>query len=444
MAVEDADEVAELRAEVARLRAGSHSERSRRTGWWRSVVVTLLVILIAILAPLAVVARWAHDEIAQTDRYVETVAPLASDPIVQAAVVDRLTTQIIDRLAVEAVTQKAVDALGERGLPPLAARGLSSLTGPLADSIEAFIRKQVTALVKSDTFKTTWEEANRQAHTQLVALLTGKNSDTVDVTGNSVSVNLATVIDATRQALIDQGFVLAERLPVVNAQFTIFQSDDIAKAQAGFRLLNAVNTLLPVLIVVLLALALAAARNRRRTLITAMLAVAVSMLLLGVLLNVGRMLYLDAVPSDRIPPDAAAVIFDTFVRFIRTSLRAILVLGLAVALVAWIAGPSTAAVRTRSGTGKAIGLARHGGERVGLDTGRFGVFLHTSKGVIRAAVLGLALVVYVMEDHPTGRFTLILVVVTAVILLVVELLSRPPAPTAGEDAGAPAGTPPTG
>ena len=38
------------------------------------------------------------------------------------------------------------------------------------------------------------------------------------------------------------------------------------------------------------------------------------------------------------------------------------------------------------------------------------------------------LLVYAMADHPTGGFTLILVVVAAVLLLLVELLSRP-APT---------------
>ena len=37
------------------------------------------------LAPLSVVSVWARSEVTDTDRYVDTVAPLAKDPAVQAA-----------------------------------------------------------------------------------------------------------------------------------------------------------------------------------------------------------------------------------------------------------------------------------------------------------------------------------------------------------------------
>lgn len=421
-------EVEELRAEVERLRAAQEAaqeERTRdRTGWWRPVVVTLLVLLIAILTPLGVVARWAHNEVADTDRYVESVAPLAKDPAIQKAVTDRITTEITSRLQLEAVTQEAVDALADRGLPPLAAGSLSALSGPLASSIEGFIQDQVAELVASDEFQTAWEEANRQAHTQLVAVLTGKDTDTVQVSNNTVSVNLATIIDAVKLRLVDRGFTLVERLPTVQAQFTIFQSDDITRAQSAFRLLSALNTFLPIILLVLLGAALVVARQRRRTLIATMLAVAGSMLLLGVALNAFRMVYLDALPTE-VNVDAAAAVYDTLVRFIRLNLRAILVLSLAIAFVAWVSGPGTAAVALRGGTGRAIGWVRSGGERAGLNTGRFGEALGTYKTAIRGAVLCLVLLVYAMADHPTGGFTITLLVVAAVLLLVVELLARP-------------------
>jgi len=428
-------ELDDLRAEVERLRAQVdaapetvplETQQQERTGWWRPVVATVLVVVIAILTPLGVIARWAHNEVADTDRYVESVAPLADDPAIQAAVTDRITTEITTRLQVQAVTQDAINALADRGLPPLAATSLAALSGPLSDSIEGFIHDQVADLVASDQFKDAWTEANRQAHAQLVAVLTGKDSDLVEISNNAVSVNLATVIESVKQRLIDRGFTLAQRLPTVDAQFTIFQSDDITKAQNAFRLLSALNTLLPILLLVLLAAAVGVARRRRTTLIAAMLAIAASMLLLGVALNAFRMVYLDAIPTDQIPVDAAAAVYDTLVWFIRLNLRAILVLSLAIAFVAWISGPTRAAVTVRRGTSGAIGRARHGGERIGINTGAFGEFLGTYKVAIRGGVLGLALVVYAMADHPTGGFTLWLVVIAAVILLVVELLSRPP------------------
>ena len=421
-------EMEELKAEVERLRAAQEQGHARRTGWWRPVVVTVLVVVLAILTPLGVVARWAHNEIADTDRYVESVAPLASDPAIQRAVTDRITTEITSRLQLQAVTQEAVDALAAQGLPPLAAGSLSALSGPLASAIEGFIHDQVADLVASDQFRTAWEEANRQAHTQLVAVLTGKDTDLVQISDNAVTVSLATVIESVKQRLVDRGFALVERLPSIEAQFTIFQSEDITKAQTAFRLLSTLNTVLPVLLLLLLAAALAIARHRRRTLVAAMLAIAASMLLLGVVLNAFRVVYLDALPST-VDIDAAAAVYDTLVWFIRLNLRALLVLSLAVAFIAWVSGPGPAAVTVRSGTTRAIGHARSGGERIGVDTGRFGEFLGTYRPAFRGGILGLALLVYAMADHPTGGFTLTLLVVAAALLLVVELLARPAPPS---------------
>lgn len=435
MSEREGSEVEELRAEVERLRAELGSapptvalptEVSGRTGWWRPVVATVLIVMMAVLAPLAVVARWAHDTVSDTDRYVETVAPLGDDPAVQQAVIDRITLEIVTRLQIDSITDTAVDGLAERGLPPLAASSLKALSGPLADAIEGFVEKQVTNLVESDEFEDAWIEANRQAHTQLVAVLTGKDTDQVEISGNAVNINLAPLIETVKQRLIDRGFTVAERLPKVDAQFTIFQSDDITKAQTAFRVLGAINLAVPVVALLCLIGAVAVGRSRRRTLIAGTLALAFSMLVLGAGLNLAREIYLNAVPTDQLPTNAAAAIYDTLVYFIRLNLRAVLVVALAVAFIAWVTGPVGAPVALRRGTTRAISAARRSGNRVGIDTGRFGIALYTYKTPIRVGVLGLALVVYVLRDHPTGGFALGLLVVAAVILLLVELLARPP------------------
>lgn len=421
--------LAQLRAELAELEgepaAVAPADRGR-TGWWRPALAGVLIVAMAVLAPLSVVARWAHDEVSDTDRYVATVAPLAHDPAVQRAVADRITTEIMSRLQVQAVTKQAVDALAAQGLPPLAANSLTALSGPLNNAIEDFVHRQVTALVESDAFTTAWEEANRQAHTQLVAVLTGKDTDAVNVDNGVVSINLATVIDAVKTRLVERGFTLAERLPEVQAQFTIFESGDLAKAQTAFRVLSALNTLLPALALLCLICAVLVGRSRRRTLVAAGLALAASMLALGVALNAFRIIYLDAVPADQLPADAAASLYDTLVWFIRLNLRAVLVVGLAVAFIAWVSGPGRTAVAVRRGTSHVVAGARGGSIRVGLDTGRFGVALDTYRNAIRGVVLGVALLLYVMRDHPTGGFTLALLAVVAVVLLVVEVLARPP------------------
>ncbi|KOX26057.1 hypothetical protein ADL06_16705 [Streptomyces sp. NRRL F-6491] len=51
----------------------------------KSFPAVVLIVLGCVLAPLGIVASWAADVVGATDRYVATVAPLASDPAVQDA-----------------------------------------------------------------------------------------------------------------------------------------------------------------------------------------------------------------------------------------------------------------------------------------------------------------------------------------------------------------------
>ena len=116
---------AELRAQVSRVdgdgaRPGPSKPPRRRT-WPRTTVGYVLIALAALLAPLSVVAVWARSQVTDTDRYVETVAPLASDPAVQSAVTTNITNVVFRYLDVQGLTQQAIDALSSSGrLPPAA------------------------------------------------------------------------------------------------------------------------------------------------------------------------------------------------------------------------------------------------------------------------------------------------------------------------------------
>ena len=226
-----------LRTEMARLEEQlgevPPDQVRRRSGWWRPLVAGILLLLVGILAPLAVVGQWANAQMSDTDRYLDTVAPLAGDPAVQDAVIARLTTEITTRLDVESVIQEAVTALAARGLPPRAAAGLTALSGPLVTGIDNFVENQVRRLVTSPEFEQAWVEANRQAHDQMVAVLTGEGGGAVEVSGNSVQLNLAVLIETVKKRLVDAGFTLAGRLPQISATFTLFESADLAKAQSA-------------------------------------------------------------------------------------------------------------------------------------------------------------------------------------------------------------------
>jgi len=165
------------------------------------------------------------------------------------------------------------------------------------------------------------------------------------------------------------GFTLAERVPEVDKSFVLFQSEDITRARSAFNLLNTLGVWLPVIVLILLVLGVYVAKDHRRALVGAGLGVALAMLALALGLAVFRSVYLNGVPAEVLPHDAAAVLYDTVVRFLRAGLRTILVVGLVVAAGAFLTGQSVTAVRARQSLAGGIGWLRGGAEQAGLRTG---------------------------------------------------------------------------
>jgi hypothetical protein len=451
LAAEERAELERLRAENAALRAQVRKEGAagtdtepipgaRRVGRqrWRSIVATLMIVVACVLAPLSVVAIWTRNQVTNTDRYVATVTPLASDPAVQQAITDQITAQVFTYIDIQALTTQVADALSARvegrGLPPQAAAALQGLAGPVANGVQGFVRTQVERLVQSQAFEDAWIQANRVAHEALVKALTGEGGGAVTVEGDTVSLNLAPFIQTVKQQLVAQGFTLAERIPQVDKSFVLFQSEDITRAQRAFSLLNTLGVWLPVIAIVLLVLGVYVAKDHRRALVGAALGVAISMVVLALGLTVFRSIYLDAVPAAVLPHDAAAVLYDTIVRFLRLGLRTVLVLGLVVATGAFLSGQSVTAVRTRQGLSNAIGWLAGGAERAGFSSGPVGSWVYANKKALRIGAVALAALALVFWGRPTGKVVIGLTLALLVVLALIEFLGRRPARPAVEAA----------
>jgi hypothetical protein len=177
------------------------------------------------------------------------------------------------------------------------------------------------------------------------------------------------------------------------------------------------------------------ARGRRRTLVRAGLGLAASMLILAIGLQVFRGVYLSSVPSSVLPADAAGAAFDTMVHFIKVTLRVVLVIGLVVALGAFITGPSRTAVRTRSALKSGIGWIRDFGERRGVSAGPAGRWTYLHRRGLRIGAVALAALIFVFWGQPTGLVVILIVVVLLVVLGLIELIGRPvQKPTAARQA----------
>jgi hypothetical protein len=447
LTAEERAELERLRTENAALRAQVREkaattdtapiETADRAGRqrWRTIVATLLIVIGCVLAPLSVAAIWTRNQVTNTDRYVATVSPLADDPAIQNAVADQITAQVFTYIDVQGLTNQAVDALAERGLTPVLADQLRALAVPIANGVQSFTRSQVGKVVESDAFADAWVQANRVAHQQLVAALTGEGGGSVTVENDTVTLNLATFIETVKQRLVESGFSVAARIPTVNTSFVLFQSEDITRVRSGFNLLNTLGVWLPVIAIVLLVLGVYVAKDHRRATVGAALGVAISMVVLALGLAVFRSIYLDAVPASVLPHDAAAVLYDTIIRFLRLGLRSVLVLALVVAAGAFLSGRSVTAVRTREGLSHAIGWLSGGAERAGFSTGPVGTWVYGNKKVLRIAAVVLAALALVFWTRPTGKVVLGLTLALLVVLAIIEFLGRPARPAADMAAG---------
>ena len=377
---------------------------------WRTVVASVLIVLGCVLAPLSVLGVWTRSQLTDTDRYVETMAPLASHPDVQAALTNRITTAIMQYVDVADLVRETADALAGAGLPPRAADALRGLSGPAQAGASGFIHDQVSRVVQSDAFAAAWETVNRVAHKQLVAVLSGKSQGAVTVQGDTVTLDLAAFVLSVKQQLIDAGFTLAARIPDLHLQFTIIQSEDIKRGQKLYRFVDRFGFILPFVTLILLAGGVIAAKNRRRATVWAGLGVAISMVLLGAGLALGRHIYLDRLPVS-VSSAAAAAVFDTTVRFLRTGLRSVLVIGLIVAAGTFLAGPSSAAVSTRAAFRRFFGRTRGN------------PWVYRNRVPLRIAVVGIAVLAYVFWNYPTGKVALLLAVLVVVAFAAIELLA---------------------
>jgi len=404
----------------------------------RSVVSAILVVLGTLLAPVGAVAAWAQRELTDTDRYVATVAPLASDPTVQSAVAGRITQEVVSRIDVGALLEQVTSGLADRGVPPRATDAIGALQAPLTSGVESFVRRAADDVVRSDAFAQAWTQANRVAHQQLEQVMRGEQGQVLQVgQDGQLTIQLAGVVDLLKQRLVDRGLTVAARIPEVDASFTIAQSSQLVVLQNRYAQVVALTTWLPWVVLGLLAAGVLVAVHRVRTLMVAGLALAGAMVVLGVGLAVARNLYLDALSGTVLRPDAAEVVFDQLVAFLRLTLRTVGVLGLVVALGAHVGGGSASARSLRAGFSRAAARARGAGEERGVTTGPVGVWLGRHRGFARGVVVGLGALWLLLAGSPTPGLIATVAVVVLLALGLLELLARP-APAGADGDGTPA------
>jgi hypothetical protein len=402
----------------------------RKTKRWQKVTSVVLLVIGFILIPLSAVAIWTHNQLTNTDRYVETVGPLAENEDIQVAVAARVVNALFTQVD---PAKRIEDALPDRA---------AFLGEPIATAMKGYATDVTERILASERFQTLWDNINRRAHNQLVALLTDdldKAKGAVTVEDGKVTLDLGDVIERVQTRLVAAGLTFLEGVDVPDASRTIaiINTEGLADARGYVAILDTLAWVLPVLAILALIGSALVVRTRRRAAIRAALVLVAACAFTLVILAIGRSLYLDAASSPGVNKDAASAVFDILVRNLRYGLITLAVIGVIIAIVAYFVGPSAPAVKARSFASAGVGGARRKAGDLGYQPNAFEVFVAAHKRGLELAVGGVALLVLVWWDRPGIGTVLFIAIVALIVVGFIEFLARGAFPdTAEESAGA--------
>jgi hypothetical protein len=400
----------------------------RRRVSLRGILRVSLLLAGGLLAILSLLTIWLRAELLDTDTYVASVSAVVTNPAVEASVANVITNQIYNSVDVEATLRDE--------LPPKAA----PLVPQLADGLRSFIHKVSFRVVSSKQFEDLWIGANRRAHEQIVAVLTGQPGPhgAVSTAGGQVTLDLSSVTATVNQRLLASGINVFQGSTVSGpngGKVVLVKSSQLESLQGVVRVFRHLTVLLPILTVLCLTGAVFASRDRRRGLVRAGRAVVVAMVILTVLLLLIRAVYFKGVVTPSFSKEAASALFAGLIGFLRQGVLVSFLVGLVVALGAALAGPSRPAVWVRqSAVGSVRFVGQHAKEgRAGL--GPVGPWVGRYRGVLRIGIVVLGLVVLFAWSNPGVWVVLGVILGVLLLLWAVEAIARgyPSAEGAGDE-----------
>jgi hypothetical protein len=300
----------------------------------RRRTVKALVVLASILAFFAVFAIWTERQALNTEDWVGTSGRLIHNATIREAVGDYLVDQLYENVDVK----KKIEGV----LPD----DFSELAGPAATGLRQVAGDGAEKILETSTAQTLWEESNRTAHEQLLAVLEDKG-DAVSTANGEVSLNLGNLLTE----LADQvgvGEDLAEQIPPDAAQIRILRSDQLKTAQNIAVAVKGLALVLSILTFLLFALAIYLARDERW--VTVLFSGA-GLIAAGFAVIVARHIAGGIVVDELVVAESAKPAAEE-AWGIGTSLMVsiavtVIVIGVFFALAGWLASPTPAAHETR-------------------------------------------------------------------------------------------------
>jgi hypothetical protein len=304
------------------------SPRTRTILAWVLFAVGTLVILVGSLT------LWVRRQALDTDSWVKTSSQLLEDDDVRAA----LSVYIVDQLYANAEPQEVL----EQQLP----ENLQGLAGPIAGALRQPAVEGVDRFLQRPRVQNLWEEANRVAHQELLAVLNDETRGNITTGEGTVTLHLRTLVVNIGNEL-GFGEQLDARLPPDAGGIVLLQSDQLEAAQTGVKAIKWMSWLVILIAFACYAGAIWLARGRRGMLRN----IGAALLVVGILLLVIRRAVgnyiVDALASGESVRDAVGSTWIIGTELLAEVAWALIVYGVVILLGTWLAGPSRYAVRAK-------------------------------------------------------------------------------------------------
>jgi hypothetical protein len=297
--------------------------RGRAIAIWTLVVVATLLMLISSLT------IWVKRQALDTNAWTNASGQmLANDEIRQ-----QLSIYLVDTLFSSTdATSKIEQALpaNRQGLAPVISGALQNVAIQATDRILETPRMQAL-----------WEDANKRAHQNLLAVLNGEDVRRFQTANGQVVLDLSPLVQQVSQRFGIQASPDAGKI-------TILQSGQLKNAQRALKVIKVLSIFLLVLVLVLYGVAIYLAHGHRRRILRAIAAgfVIVGVLILVIQKLTGGVVIDSLIKTDAIRPAGSAA-WGIGTELLRSLAYAIIFYGVAGLFGAWLAGPTRLAVGCR-------------------------------------------------------------------------------------------------
>jgi len=330
-----------LQAEVDELRRYKEETEARKTGRrrWRRLAVALLIVLGCVITAGASVTVWLKSVALNTDTFVATVGPLSRNQAVALAIGDFAVDALFEEISAE---QVVADALPEEA---------GFLAAPLVGAIENFSRDVAAEVISSDVFSAIWTTAIRLAHETALSLLRDEGG-LFYISKGEVTIDLSDLLGTVQDRLASTGLAFLEDLPISedSGKIVVYQAAQLAQIQQALTILDRAGIILPLLALVAFGVALWVSLWRRRTLLYIGAGLSVTMALsLAILARVRSQVVAEV--SSELYRTAVEAVWEIVLGSLIVQNILLLVIGLAIAAGAFLAGPDRRAVAVRRAVG---------------------------------------------------------------------------------------------